>query len=137
MFTRLVRGIKEPDTVHCLCLGIEHTLSLQVFSLQPPLTCEATRSLADMIAIKAIVIASQCLCLSALADTTSTLQRLKPFLSSGATISSNTSGLPRLSSFDAPDPGAILNVATEEDVAVTVSSRMSTRKPSIYDVCSA
>ncbi|KAF7871501.1 hypothetical protein EAF04_003608 [Stromatinia cepivora] len=45
---------------------------------------------------------------------------LKPLLSSLATIVNNTSGAPRWSDFDAPTPGAVVNVATENDVLVTV-----------------
>jgi hypothetical protein len=41
-------------------------------------------------------------------------------LSSGATISHNISTAPRWSQFDAPSPGAIVNVATEQDVVATV-----------------
>ena len=41
-------------------------------------------------------------------------------LSSGATISSGASSAPRWSEFQAPMPGAVVNVATEEDVQLTV-----------------
>ncbi|KAG4030746.1 hypothetical protein MFRU_011g02010 [Monilinia fructicola] len=41
-------------------------------------------------------------------------------LSSAATISHNVSTVPRWSEFKAPSPGTIVNVATEQDVAVTV-----------------
>ena len=47
------------------------------------------------------------------------LEGLSPLLSSAATISPGNN-LPRWSDYDKPTPGAIVNVATEDDVAVTV-----------------
>lgn len=41
-------------------------------------------------------------------------------LSLNATISHNTTGAPRWSEFDAPQPGTVVNVATEQDVQVVV-----------------
>jgi hypothetical protein len=40
-------------------------------------------------------------------------------LSSGATIAAGSSSAPRWSEFQAPMPGAVVNVATEEDVQLT------------------
>ncbi|TVY65609.1 FAD-linked oxidoreductase azaL [Lachnellula suecica] len=45
---------------------------------------------------------------------------LKLLLSPGATISNNGSSAPRWSDFDAPTPGAVVTVATEQDVLRTV-----------------
>ncbi|ESZ99284.1 hypothetical protein SBOR_0325 [Sclerotinia borealis F-4128] len=45
---------------------------------------------------------------------------LKLLLSPQATIVDTTSGAPRWSDFDAPTPGAVVNVASENDVLVTV-----------------
>ncbi|MCJ1250122.1 hypothetical protein MMC30_007348 [Trapelia coarctata] len=47
-------------------------------------------------------------------------QKLGPSLSAGASIVHNISAAPRWSEFDAPQPGTIVNVATEQDVATTV-----------------
>ncbi len=47
---------------------------------------------------------------------------LRPFLSQEASITYNRSTIPRWSDFHAPTPGAIINVATENDVAATVSA---------------
>ena len=44
----------------------------------------------------------------------------KTLLSPNATISFNSSGAPRWSKFNAPTPGAIVHVATEQDVQVVV-----------------
>ena len=46
---------------------------------------------------------------------------LRPLLSPNASISYNASTDPRWSQYNAPTPGATVNVATERDVAVTVS----------------
>jgi hypothetical protein len=46
---------------------------------------------------------------------------LKALLSPSATIVNNTSGAPRWSDFRAPTPGVVVNVASENDVLVTVS----------------
>ena len=43
-------------------------------------------------------------------------------LSRDASISQNRSSVLRWSEFHAPTPGAIVNVATEDDVSATVSS---------------
>jgi hypothetical protein len=50
------------------------------------------------------------------------LAPLKEQLSAGANISYDPSTLPRWSDYEAPKPGAIINVAVEEDVAIAVSS---------------
>ena len=50
-----------------------------------------------------------------------TIARLGPLLSPQASISFNGSSDPRWSEFHAPTPGAVVNVATEQDVANTVS----------------
>ena len=47
---------------------------------------------------------------------------LRGILSPGATIAFNTSRAPRWSDYDAPMPGLVVNVATEQDVQVVVSS---------------
>jgi hypothetical protein len=46
--------------------------------------------------------------------------QIQTLLSPNATISYNTTEAPRWSEFDAPNPGLIVNVATEKDVQVTV-----------------
>ena len=46
---------------------------------------------------------------------------LRSQLSPHASIVYNTTGAPRWSVFDAPTPGAVVNVVTEHDVLVTVS----------------
>ena len=46
---------------------------------------------------------------------------LGPRLSSGASITTNISQAPRWSNYAAPQAGVLVNVAKEEDVAVTVS----------------
>jgi hypothetical protein len=46
------------------------------------------------------------------------LTSLQPFLSPNASIA--YSAVPRWSDYPAPHPGAVVNVATEEDVLVTV-----------------
>ena len=53
-------------------------------------------------------------------------QRLGPKLSNGTSIVHNTSTAPRWSEFHAPQPGTVVNVATEKDVLTTV------RAPSPY-----
>lgn len=45
---------------------------------------------------------------------------LVKLLSPGATVSSAANTPPRFSDYKAPKPGIIVNVATEEDVRVTV-----------------
>ena len=50
------------------------------------------------------------------------IANLRPLLSQGASITSNRSTAQRWSDFYAPLPGAIINVATENDVAATVSN---------------
>lgn len=50
---------------------------------------------------------------------------LIPFLSQEASITYNRSTAQRWSDFHAPTPGAIINVATENDVAATVSASYS------------
>ena len=52
-------------------------------------------------------------------------QRLGPLLSRGASISHDTSTVARWSDFDAPRPGAIVNVATEKDVLTTVRTTLT------------
>ena len=47
---------------------------------------------------------------------------LRSMLSHDASISQNRSSVLRWSDFHAPTPGAIVNVATEDDVSATVSS---------------
>ena len=47
---------------------------------------------------------------------------LEPLLSHDASISYNASTDPRWSQYNAPTPGAIINVATERDVVATVSN---------------
>ena len=49
---------------------------------------------------------------------------LRQLLSKNASIVHNTSGTPRWSEFDAPSPGTIVNVATEDDVLVTVKDQL-------------
>ncbi|TVY46817.1 FAD-linked oxidoreductase [Lachnellula occidentalis] len=49
-----------------------------------------------------------------------TAANLSAKLSSGASCVFSTSAAPRWSEFDAPDPGLVVNVATESDVLVTV-----------------
>lgn len=46
--------------------------------------------------------------------------RLRVLLSPGASITHNASVAPRWSEFGAPNPGTVVNVATEHDVLVTV-----------------
>ena len=48
------------------------------------------------------------------------LMNLGPLLSPNASIAYNTLEAPRWSQFPAPNPGAVVNVATENDVLVTV-----------------
>lgn len=50
---------------------------------------------------------------------------LRPLLSRGANISLVSSTSPRWSEYNAPTPGAIVNVATEQDVVATVSTCFS------------
>lgn len=57
-------------------------------------------------------------------------------LSSAATISHNVSTVPRWSEFKAPSPGTIVNVATEQDVAVTVCSTLLLIEESRLKLCS-
>ena len=47
-------------------------------------------------------------------------QRLGPKLSNGTSIVHDISAAPRWSEFHAPQPGTVVNVATEEDVLTTV-----------------
>ncbi|TVY58416.1 FAD-linked oxidoreductase azaL [Lachnellula cervina] len=47
-------------------------------------------------------------------------EKLGPKLSPGASFSFSTTAAPRWSEFDAPDPGLIVDVATESDVQITV-----------------
>ncbi len=49
------------------------------------------------------------------------MDELVKLLSPGATVSSAANTPPRFSDYNAPKPGTIVNVATEEDVRVTVS----------------
>ncbi|KAL1966805.1 hypothetical protein VTN77DRAFT_3770 [Rasamsonia byssochlamydoides] len=50
-----------------------------------------------------------------------TIQKtLQPLLSSEATIFCNTTSVPRWSEYDEPTPGTVVNVSTENDVAVAV-----------------
>ena len=51
-----------------------------------------------------------------------TIGGLRSMLSRDASISQNRSSVLRWSEFHAPTPGAIVNVATEDDVSATVSS---------------
>jgi hypothetical protein len=46
---------------------------------------------------------------------------LGPLLSKSASISHNLSEAPRWSDFAAPTPGTVVNIATAEDVLLTVS----------------
>ena len=46
--------------------------------------------------------------------------RLRPLLSPNASISQSTAGAPRWSEYNAPNPKIVVNVATEQDVQVTV-----------------
>lgn len=57
---------------------------------------------------------------SAAGQITSPGARLQSLLSHNASIAYNTTGAPRWSEFDAPSPGFVVNVATENDVQVTV-----------------
>ena len=50
----------------------------------------------------------------------SSLANLTSLLSKNASIVHSTSGAPRWSEFAAPSPGTVVNVATENDVLVTV-----------------
>ncbi len=47
---------------------------------------------------------------------------LGPELSKHASIVHTTSAVPRWSDFDAPNPGTVVNVASEHDVLLTVST---------------
>ncbi|TVY43681.1 FAD-linked oxidoreductase [Lachnellula subtilissima] len=47
-------------------------------------------------------------------------ETLGPKLSAGASFAYSTVAAPRWSEFDAPDPGLVVNVATESDVLITV-----------------
>lgn len=49
---------------------------------------------------------------------------LKGLLSKGASISHDTSVAPRWSEFNPPQPGTIVSVATEDDVAKTVRNTL-------------
>ena len=60
------------------------------------------------------------------ADGMASITGLRPLLSQGASISYNRSTAQRWSDFHAPEPGAIINIATENDVAVTVSTSQRT-----------
>ncbi|MCJ1332454.1 hypothetical protein MMC10_009147 [Thelotrema lepadinum] len=52
---------------------------------------------------------------------------LRSRLSLNTSVSHNSSIAPRWSEYDAPTPGTVVNVATEDDVLVTVSSIRSTK----------
>lgn len=58
--------------------------------------------------------------LGPVADIRGAVTNLKQRLSPEASISFNASSDPRWSQFNAPSPRAIVNVATERDVVVTV-----------------
>ena len=53
-------------------------------------------------------------------------------LSSGSTIDKTTSSAPRWSLYGAPDPAFAVNVASENDVAVTVRSKTPQHKARGY-----
>lgn len=57
---------------------------------------------------------------------------LQPLLSSGATVSCNTS-VPRWSEYDEPTPGTVVTVSTEDDVAVAVRVFPSLQKRDAAD----
>ncbi|OTB08086.1 hypothetical protein M426DRAFT_71296 [Hypoxylon sp. CI-4A] len=54
---------------------------------------------------------------------------LEKLLSSGATVSTDASTAERWSEFNAPDPGTVVNVATEEDVQITVEYAVKNGNP--------
>lgn len=55
-----------------------------------------------------------------LCENSTTLTGVTTLLSPKASVSYNISSAPRWSQFDGPQPGAIVNVATEEDVVTIV-----------------
>ena len=71
----------------------------------------------------ALALVSLVSCSSAsLAGGIGSISGLRPFLSQEASITYNRSTPQRWSDFHAPTPGATINVATEHDVAATVST---------------
>ena len=59
-------------------------------------------------------------------------QYLGPKLSSGASITHPNSAIPRWSDFDPLRPGTVVNVATEQDVLVTVGASIKIKPPICY-----
>ncbi len=76
----------------------------------------------DVIVLAFIPTLATSFCTSAVsASGNCSIAGLEPLLSHNASISYNTSTDPRWSQYNAPTPGAIVNVATERDVVATVS----------------
>lgn len=69
---------------------------------------------------RALFVIAITILVNAVVNAASIDQVLGARLSKGASIVHNSSAAPRWSEFDAPQPGTVVNVATEKDVAVTV-----------------